>query len=116
MTLEQSRHPAVALLMWGAETPADGEGRWRLCLGFEDGTVLPVSVGWEKARVPSLMERYDALAYLGYAVIEGGAEAWKWREGVMDDGSTCLGADALIRPLEAEESAARGARGHDAAA
>ncbi|MEU2598444.1 DUF6303 family protein [Streptomyces hirsutus] len=86
-----------------------------MSLGFEEGDLLPVSVGWELPRMPSLMERYDALAVLGYAVVEGGAEAWEWREGTLEDGSAGLLGRALIRPLTPEEATATGPMGSDAA-
>jgi hypothetical protein len=85
-----------------------------MCLGFADGGILPMSVGWERPQLPSLMERYDALTYMGYAVAEGGPEAWTWREGAMSDGSPCLLGEALIRPLTPEEMALPGSVGSDA--
>lgn len=60
---------------------------------------------WESSPTPpALLARYDALAVLGFAVIEGGTDAWQWREvSADDDGIDRLMALIEIRPLTAEE-------------
>jgi len=113
-TAAAPRQPKYAIVAWGTRPPAPEQGQWFLCLELEDGELMPVSIGWELPRMPSLMERYDALAYLGYAVVEGGAEAWEWTEGTCGDGSPVLGGRALIRPLTPEEAGAVGPQRSDA--
>jgi hypothetical protein len=99
----EPNHPICALVTWEISEQAP-DGQWRLFLGFEDETVHPVCIGWDFSRMPSLMERYDALTYMGYAVVEGGPEAWHWREGTLSDGSAGLLGVADIRPLTLEET------------
>ncbi|MGW4752001.1 DUF6303 family protein [Streptomyces chartreusis] len=106
---DESDHPVCALLAWEV-SGQDPEGQWRLFLGFDDETVHPVCVGWDFRRMPSLMERYDALAYMGYAVTEGGPEAWRWREAALPDGTAGLLGVADIRPLTLAEADAHQVR------
>ncbi|MBM7091040.1 hypothetical protein JTP67_21350 [Streptomyces sp. S12] len=99
------RQAVVAWLLWGMDPPAPKEGHWLLCLFYEDGERLPAHCVWEGQRVPSLMERYDALAAIGYAVVDGGAEAWGWHETVTEHGTPVLCAEARVRPLGPYEGA-----------
>ncbi|MFE5296411.1 DUF6303 family protein [Streptomyces sp. NPDC056632] len=91
-----------AALKWSAE---DG-GSWMLHIarpGLEE--LSPVVARWP-GRVwppPSLLDRYDALEQLGFAVVEGGAEAWHWRESIDPDGEFFLHAATEVRPLVRED-------------
>ncbi|MFF5004114.1 hypothetical protein ACFY3G_14865 [Streptomyces phaeochromogenes] len=60
--------------------------------------LMPEAVG-----PPSLAERYDALATLGYVVVRGGPEAWDWLEGVGPMGETFVMAYTEVRPLRLDE-------------
>ena len=98
----EANEPICALLQFQRSEQAP-DGEWRLYLGLDDETLFPISITWGFAGMPSLMDRYDALRYMGYAVTEGGPEAWKWQEGALSDGSPGLLGVAEIRPLTAAE-------------
>ncbi|MET7731220.1 DUF6303 family protein [Streptomyces sp. NPDC005402] len=98
--------PICALLQFQTTEEAP-DGEWRLFLGLANETVFPINITWSFSRMPSLMERYDALRYLGYAVFDGGPEAWKWQEGALADGSPGLLGVTDIRPLTAAEEQAQ---------
>ncbi|MFI6895276.1 hypothetical protein ACIBM4_14280 [Streptomyces sp. NPDC050256] len=64
----------------------------------------PMAVQWTRAwPPPSLLERYDGLAQLGFAVVAGGPEAWRWREETTEQGEFMLAGLADIRPLLADD-------------
>ncbi|GAA2218862.1 DUF6303 family protein [Streptomyces indiaensis] len=102
----EANEPICAILTLEISEQAP-DGQWRLFLGHDDESVFPICVGWDFARMPSLMERYDALRYMGFAVCEGGPEAWKWQEGALPNGSAGLLGVTEIRPLTAAEEQAR---------
>ncbi|MEU8532079.1 DUF6303 family protein [Streptomyces parvulus] len=82
---------------------------WELVLADPE-TGLTSGLEWDDgAGPPSLMDRYDALAGLGYAVVQGGPEAWQWVEKLDEEGRLHLYATTEIRPLTAEELALQGA-------
>ncbi|AVH59718.1 MULTISPECIES: DUF6303 family protein [Streptomyces] len=89
----------------------DNGGEWALHLARPDLSGLsPLSVTWPgQVGPPSLMQRYDALAALGYAVVRGGPEAWTWTEGADEQGNVMLAACTEVRPLGVEELPADGA-------
>jgi hypothetical protein len=68
-----------ALVIWSTfYTP---EGCWSMHLADGEGEESEVRARWDsRSTPPTLLERYDALAALGLAVVEGGAEAWQWTE------------------------------------
>ena len=76
-------------------------GCWSVHIIDEDG--LPTSgmaYKWVPGSPPPpLLDRYDALATLGFAVKEGGIEAWQWHELPPDRGRTKLVALADVRKL-----------------
>lgn len=82
-------------------------GAWTLHLVDETGRMSAALMQWEPSPVPiPLLSRYDALAALGFTVVEGGARAWTWREAADDgEGSYFVGATP-VRPLTDEEKAA----------
>ncbi|MGW1799159.1 DUF6303 family protein [Streptomyces sp. NPDC001984] len=90
----------VAGVVWDPD-----EGEWRLQTPRQDLSGLsPIAASWpDLAGPPTLLQRYDALAALGLAVVRGGPEAWEWTEGTTDDGAVLLAAVTEVRPLRAEE-------------
>lgn len=91
-----------AHVTWSAEK--DPAGSWYLYVADKHGESSDLVATWESApRPPTLLERYDALAVLGFAVVEGGVEAWKWREAAGDDGENYFMGTADIRPLRVHE-------------
>ncbi|MGW1039645.1 DUF6303 family protein [Streptomyces sp. NPDC002547] len=82
------------------------EGMWVLRLASPELQLEPVAWTWPAvAGPPSLMDRYDALAELGYAVVQGGPEAWRWTEHVDEEGRPYLMALTEVRPLTDREVA-----------
>ncbi|MDX3400070.1 DUF6303 family protein [Streptomyces sp. ME01-18h] len=82
--------------------------RWHLRIVLPEIVESPVEVFWEGAAAPpTLMDRYDGLADLGYAVVQGGPEAWEWCERLDDAGRTHLIGVTEVRPLTDEEAAVR---------
>lgn len=74
----------------------------RIVTGSEEFS--PVAVQWPRIwPPPSLLERYDGLAQLGFAVVTGGPEAWRWHEEATEQGEFVLGGIADIRPLLADD-------------
>ncbi|MFJ2259937.1 DUF6303 family protein [Streptomyces sp. NPDC087844] len=87
-----------AVLGWSAE-----EG-WIVKIVRPELELSPLAVTWPGAtEPPGLGERYDALAMLGYAVVQGGPEAWDWHEGLGPAGQMFLAAYAEVRLIEAQE-------------
>ncbi|MFG3231810.1 DUF6303 family protein [Streptomyces antibioticus] len=88
------------------------ERAWVLYIISPGLELSELSVSWPEAVAPpSLLERYDTLAELGYAVVQGGPEAWEWSEVADDRGEVFLLAYAEVRPLtdrEVTEQAALG--------
>lgn len=83
-------------------SPDDDE--WVLRIVRPELELSPLAVSWpETTAPPGLMERYDALATLGYAVVEGGPKAWTWAEAMDDEGRAILIAYTEVRPLRADE-------------
>jgi hypothetical protein len=68
-----------------------------------DLALSPLGITWPDAGPPSLMQRYDALASLGYAVVEGGPGAWEWTERLGEHGRPLLVGLTAVRPLRADE-------------
>ncbi|MEV4863092.1 DUF6303 family protein [Streptomyces ossamyceticus] len=87
------------------DTP-DAPGPWTLHLIDEtDNTTEPL-VSWDPSPLPvPLVARYDALASMGFAVVQGGVEAWKWRELDGEDGGTSFMGVTEVRPLRPDEVA-----------
>ncbi|MFC8265398.1 DUF6303 family protein [Streptomyces cinereoruber] len=87
-----------AVVSWA--DPETGEGGWKLHLVTDEWEASPAVASWPEAvGPPSLLDRYDALAALGYTVVEGGPEAWQWRERMQEGGHSCLYAYTSVRPL-----------------
>ncbi|GAB1329859.1 DUF6303 family protein [Streptomyces sennicomposti] len=97
-----AKQAPYACLAWVVE---DGAGRWILYLALSDLSRMSlIAVSWPgRSGPPSLLERYDALATLGYAVTEGGPNAWLWHEGLDDQGNAVVIAYTTVRPLRREE-------------
>ncbi|MFI0134744.1 DUF6303 family protein [Streptomyces luteogriseus] len=91
-----------AFLHWTADRrPTAG---WTLRVVDEEGEVSALRCSWDgPSQPPPLLTRYDALATLGFAVREGGTEAWEWREYTDDEGTTYFLGRTEIRQLRAEE-------------
>jgi hypothetical protein len=91
-----------AFLHWEDDRrPAPG---WTLRVADEDGDVLALTASWSGTpEPPPLLTRYDALATLGFAVLEGGTEAWEWREYTGDEGTAYFLGRTEIRQLRADE-------------
>jgi hypothetical protein len=81
-------------------------GTWTLHLVDEHGTMSEALITWDPSPVPiPLLSRYDALAAIGFAVVNGGPEAWTWREIPEGEGSYFV-AVTPVRPLtDAERDA-----------
>ncbi|MFD5105710.1 DUF6303 family protein [Streptomyces cinereoruber] len=74
-------------------------GTWTLHLVDENGVTSDALMQWEPSPVPiPLLSRYDALALFGFAVVEGGAEAWTWSEATEGEGTYFVGVTP-VRPL-----------------
>ncbi|MFJ7780090.1 hypothetical protein [Streptomyces yangpuensis] len=96
--------PHSAAFMFSAlDSP---EGGWTMHLVDEQGVMSDVLMSWPAAASPlTLLQRYDALALVGYAPTVGGVDAWQWREGSSEGiGSYWVGTTA-VRPVTAEEKA-----------
>ncbi|GBQ01038.1 hypothetical protein SSP531S_24680 [Streptomyces spongiicola] len=102
-----------AVLDWTAPGTGGDVGGWCLRIAPSVRELSPVSFVWPPHVTfpPTLMERYDALASLGFAVVEGGAGAWEWHEGTWEDGSVVLMAYTAVRPLTAHDLSAQEAAG-----
>ncbi|MEV0209434.1 DUF6303 family protein [Streptomyces sp. NPDC050788] len=88
---------------WAAE-----ENAWVLHLVRPELELEPISVAWpEHSGPPSLLDRYDALAELGFAVVQGGPEAWEWVEKADEQGRPYVFGWTEVRPLTDREVAAR---------
>lgn len=89
-----------AALGWDSEREG---GRWVLRIAYANGdepALSTLAVEWpDAAGPPSLLDRYDALATLGFEVLEGGPGAWSWTEGMTDDGRPLLAGHADVRPV-----------------
>ncbi|MEU9641508.1 DUF6303 family protein [Streptomyces sp. NPDC048188] len=84
------------------------DGLWHLRIVRPEIEQSPLEVVWDSATAPpSLADRYDGLATLGFAVVEGGPAAWVWSEELDDAGRTHLIAVTEVRPLTDEEAAVR---------
>ncbi|WP_322984643.1 DUF6303 family protein [Streptomyces sp. S584] len=83
----------------------DPAGCWSVHVINENG--LPTSdmaYKWVSGSPPPpLLDRYDALASLGYAVVDGGIGSWGWHELPPDRGRTKLVAMADVRRLRPDE-------------
>lgn len=91
-----------AALVWSDHTKPGGV--WTLSLVTAEGEQSGNYLEWDEgAGLPSLLDRYDALASLGFTVVEGGPEGWRWKEQMDDAGKPLLGGLADIRPLAAAE-------------
>jgi hypothetical protein len=93
-----------ASLTWSRDY--DDDGCWSLHILDGQGETSPMLARWESSPTPpALLARYDALAVLGFAVVEGGVEAWEWHEISDDDDSSVCHFMGLveIRPLGVEE-------------
>ncbi|WP_327430928.1 DUF6303 family protein [Streptomyces sp. NBC_01236] len=90
-----------AFVAW--TTHFDPAGGWSLHIADRDGELSPCVVTWDTVAPPSLLARYDALADLGFAVVEGGTEAWTWKEYTADEGTAYFMGETDIRPLLAED-------------
>jgi hypothetical protein len=76
---------------------------WTLSTMGRDGEQSDGHLRWEEPAPPTLLERYNALATLGFAVVKGGPGAWRWHEQLGDDGAMFLSAVADVRPLTASD-------------
>lgn len=90
-----------AALGWDAEHEG---GRWLLRIVSavgDDVAMSSVGVEWSATMSgpPSLLDRYDALAELGFEVVHGGAEAWAWAEGMTASGCPLLAGHTEVRPV-----------------
>lgn len=87
-------------LGWDAEHKG---GRWVLRVATavgEDVRLSTTALEWPSgASLPSLLDRYDALATLGYEVVQGGPGAWTWTEGMTHDGQPLLVGHTEVRPV-----------------
>ncbi|MGV9281642.1 DUF6303 family protein [Streptomyces sp. NPDC003730] len=84
------------------------DGLWHLRIVRPEIEQSPLKLVWDSATAPpSLADRYDGLASLGFAVVEGGPAAWEWCEEMDDAGRTHLIAVTEVRPLTADEAAVR---------
>lgn len=80
------------------------EGGWSLHIADQDGEMSDALVVWDPSPTfVSLLDRYDALASLGFAVVEGGGAAWEWKEHDDGQGGTHWAGTTGIRPLRADE-------------
>lgn len=94
--------PTRAALAWDS-----GNSEWSLRIIRPEWTASPMVVSWPvTSGPPSLLERYDALAGLGFAVVEGGPQAWEWTEAMDDQGAPLLVGYTAVRPLRGDELAA----------
>lgn len=93
-----------AALAWDSRN-----GEWSLQIIRPEWTASPMVVSWPATSgPPSLLERYDALAGLGFAVVEGGPQAWEWTEAMDDQGAPLLVGYTAVRPLRGDELPADG--------
>ncbi|GHC26969.1 MULTISPECIES: DUF6303 family protein [Streptomyces rochei group] len=93
---------------WAACAWSGEDGMWQLRIIRPEIEVSPMTIVWEDAvRPPTLADRYDGLADLGYAVVTGGPDAWKWTETLDDVGRTYLSGITEVRPLTVAEAAER---------
>ncbi|MFE9481464.1 hypothetical protein ACFYNM_23010 [Streptomyces spororaveus] len=91
-------------------TTDNPDGAWTLHIVDEDGQMTEALMQWPVTAAPlPLLSRYDALALIGFAPIEGGVAAWAWREGCGENGGSYWVGSTAVRPLTAEEKA-HGAR------
>lgn len=91
-------------------TALDPEGLWYMYITDKHGEQSDLVPTWRTSPTPPpLVERYDALAALGYAVVEGGGEAWEWRERTGEDGREYFVGTTGIRPMTARERETAGA-------
>ncbi|WP_411076651.1 DUF6303 family protein [Streptomyces sp. cmx-10-25] len=98
---------ALAAVRWA--DPEGGDGGWTLHLVTGDWELSPARARWPEAVAPpSLMSRYDALAALGYAVTEGGPDAWQWQEKLDEDGRMFFFGYTAVRPLVLKDVEAGG--------
>lgn len=97
--------PIAAIVGWGEHSVPPG--MWWLRLIMSDETYSDDVIVWDSPNPPSLLERYDRLAFLGYAALEGGPQAWKWYEELSDRGGLLVAAITRIRPLTDAEAADR---------
>ncbi|GAA1557100.1 DUF6303 family protein [Streptomyces globosus] len=83
---------------------------WTLHIVDEDGVMSEALFQWPCCSVPvPLLDRYDALAVIGFAPVTGGVEAWSWNECSREGAGSYFIATARVRPLRADElSAATG--------
>ncbi|MGW3646686.1 hypothetical protein [Streptomyces sp. NPDC000878] len=81
-------------------------GAWTLHLVTEDGEDMSEALmKWDPSPLPiPLLSRLDALALMGFAVVTGGVDAWKWNERADGDGSYFVGMTP-VRPLRDDERA-----------
>ncbi|ULR50587.1 DUF6303 family protein [Streptomyces deccanensis] len=100
-----SETQTLAMLGWSADIPP--AGLWRLRIVLPSGDYSMVYSEWDQVGPPSLMQRYDALAGLGYAVVEGGPDAWRWGEGLSETGGLMVAATTPIRLLTDREATAQ---------
>ena len=88
----------MATVSWSSADP----DRWELRTVTPDGAISPLVSVWPDPHPPTLLARYDALAGMGFNVLEGGADAWMWNETLTDEGDLLLVASTGIRPLTAD--------------
>lgn len=99
--MENTSEHVWALLAWTDHVVPGGA--WSLSTMTDSAQQSGCYARWTEPFPPPLAERYDALASQGFAVVQGGPEAWRWREWIGDDGRGYLGALADIRPLTAAD-------------
>ncbi|MBT2450927.1 hypothetical protein J7F03_28405 [Streptomyces sp. ISL-43] len=104
MEIKHDGTPYTAAVV--CSTTDNPNGAWTLHIVDTDGTMSDVLISWPVTAAPlPLLSRYDALALIGFASIQGGVEAWQWNErGGADGGSYWVGTTA-VRPLTDDERA-----------
>lgn len=89
--------------MWAGCGWSGPDRRWELYI-VTPGLERSAAVAWpDVVAPPTLLDRFDALARLGYAVVEGGPEAWEWTERLDEQGRMLLVATTEVRPLRLDE-------------
>ncbi|WP_405797231.1 DUF6303 family protein [Streptomyces sp. NBC_01506] len=103
--------PTRAAMRWCVDD-GDTEPSWGLHILVDSAEVSLMTARWPDALCPpTLLDRYDALAVLGYAVVRGGPEAWEWLETLDAAGGMFLAAYAEVRPLRVDELISEDAEG-----
>lgn len=88
----------LAVMAWS--TLVIPEGAWTLTTVI-DGAGSEAWVNWDDKAPPTLAERKEGLAALGFTVVDDSPDAWTWHEGLREGlgDLLVLAAATKIRPL-----------------